>query len=113
MTVIRRVLVAGGVAAGLAGAYFAGATSHRPPAEPETATAPPPPVSAPAAVTEVNGMKVPDALPPAAPDHTAGAVKEPTGVLTGAIPVPPDVLRAPPPAKPPEFVIPDLSAGKK
>src|SRR5688572_20988649 len=95
MTVFRRVVVAGGLVAGLAGAYFAGAAMNRPaPAEPGTARS-----QAPEPVTEVNGLKVPDALPPAG--AAAVAVEKPTDVLTGAIPVPPDTLRAAPTPPPP------------
>src|SRR5207248_3554564 len=99
--------VAGGLAAGLAGAYFAGAAMNRPaPAGPEAPAAAR--SQAPEPVTEVNGLKVPDALPPA--KAPAVAVEGPTGVLTGVTPVPLDALRAPPPTwPPPAFVVPDLS----
>jgi hypothetical protein len=108
MTVFRRVLVAGGVVAGLAGAYFAGAAMNRPaPAGPEGPTAAR--SQAPEPATEINGVKIPDQLPPAKPDAAAGAVRQPADVLTGAQPVPLDVLRSPPPAKQPDFVVPDLS----
>jgi hypothetical protein len=105
MTVLRRVLVAGGVLAGVAGAYFAGAAMNpKAPAEPEARGQAPDPV------THVNGWKIPDALPPAKPDATAGAIQQPADVLTGVKPVPADVLRSPPPpAPPPAFVVPDLS----
>ena len=104
MTVLRRVLLAGGVLAGVAGAYFVGATLNRPVrSEPEVRA------QAPESVTEINGLKIPDALAPAKPDAAAGAIKQPADVLTGVKPVPEDVLRAPPSSAPkPGFVIPDL-----
>jgi hypothetical protein len=103
MTVVRRVVVAGGVAAGLAGAYFAGAMTNRP--QQPTSTTPAPAADA---VAEVNGLKIPNVLPPATPDAAADRVQQPTGVLTGEVKVPADVLRAPPPKDPPAFVIPDV-----
>jgi hypothetical protein len=56
-------------------------------------------------------MTIPDQLPPAAL-APAVALENPTDVLTGAAPVPVDLLRVPPPPPSPEFVIPDLPVGK-
>ena len=95
MIMLRRVLVAGGVLVGVAGAYLAGAALNRPVRiEPEARG------QAPEAVSEINGLKIPDALLPATPDAAAGAIRQPTDVLTGVKPVPEDVLRSPPAAGP-------------
>jgi hypothetical protein len=110
MTVVRRCGMAAGVIVGLAGAYFAGAALNRPaPTEPEIpATAR---SQSPESAEGVGGMTIPDQLPPAAL-APAVALENPTDVLTGAAPVPVDLLRVPPPPPSPEFVIPDLPVGK-
>jgi len=109
MTMIRRAVVAGGVVAGLAGAFVAGAVTNRP----SRAEAGPQAPAAQDPVAGVGGLKVPEVLPPAGPGPAAEAIKEPADVLAGVKPVPAEVLRMPPPAKAPEFVVPDLADVKK
>jgi hypothetical protein len=112
---IRRAMIAGGVVAGLAGAFVAGTMANRPGGTEVSKDKDGRPLadSTQVQAAETNGLKIPDVLPPAKPDNAAGTIGEPANVLAGVKPVPVDVLRAPPPEQRPEFVVPDLPAPKK